>query len=182
MADGSARIDVTDAYSIENYLSPRPVLQRFYANAVKLTGVTFDESTIFKHYDEQLSRFRRMLVPTMAWAAVYRQAGTRPNLNNIQLEKLCQVDGDCTINTLVGERIKHLNHVTEVPAALAFQTSRVHDTVDATDGATANRPAGTSRHGSSLSFGSTWSSISTAWRGRRPERSQFARRLDNRRS
>ncbi len=115
------RIFVTDVYSVENYLSDRNVLQRFYRNAVKLTGVNFVEDPIFQHYEAELQRFRRALLPVMAWAVVHRQANVRPNLNNIHLAAMCEVDENCSIRTKRGQRIPHLNKVTGVSARSRFR-------------------------------------------------------------
>ncbi len=115
------RIFVTDVYSVENYLSDRIVLQRFYRNAVKLTGVNFVEDPIFEHYEAERQRFRRALIPVMAWAVVHRQANVRPNLNNVHLAEMCEVDGDCAIRTKRGQRVSHLNKVTGVTARSRFR-------------------------------------------------------------
>jgi hypothetical protein len=115
------RVFVTDVYSIENYLSERAVVQKFYAAAVRLAGVKFDETTIFDHYQHELVRFRRGLIPLMAWATIHRQAGVRPNLNNIHLSEICQLDDDCSVKMLAGRRIAHLNKVTGVQPRARFR-------------------------------------------------------------
>ena len=110
------RIFVTDVYSIENYLVRRPVLQRFYRDAIRLNRVTFDDEDILKHFDEQHRRFQRMMIGVMAWIVSLRRAGERPNLGDINLGEVCAMDGDCKICPSDGNRLEYLSRVTQSPA------------------------------------------------------------------
>jgi hypothetical protein len=102
------RVFVTDVYSIENYLATRTVMQRFFRDAVRMTGVQFDEATIFEHFEAQRTRFNRLMIPLMAWILALRRAGERPNLNNINLGEVCGLTDDCRVHARVGNRVKHL--------------------------------------------------------------------------
>ena len=110
------RIFVTDVYSIENYLCTTSIVQAFYRNAVKLNHVMFDEETIWCHFDEQLSRFRRIALTIMAWIIAQRRAGLQPNLNNINLSMVCTIDDEGRIAAVRAARVHYLEQVTGVQA------------------------------------------------------------------
>lgn len=102
------RVFVTDVYSIENYLTTRIVVQRFFKDAVKMNGVQFDDETIFDHFEAQRKRFNRLMMPLMGWVITLRRANERPNLNNINLGEVFTFNSDCHVHACVGKRMNHL--------------------------------------------------------------------------
>jgi hypothetical protein len=102
------RIYVTDAYSIESYVTTRESLQKFFASAVRLRDVQFDEAPIFEHFERQRRRFSRLMLPLMAWIILLRRSGERPHLNNIKLHEVFGFSDECAVFGRVGKRLSHL--------------------------------------------------------------------------
>ena len=92
------RIFVTDVYSIENYLVSRDSFIRFCQEAVRLGDVGFQlHSPLLDRFDEQLSRFQRLIIPLMAWVVTMRREGQRPILTNINLGEFFEIDVECSV-------------------------------------------------------------------------------------
>ena len=107
------RVYVTDVYSIENYFVTREVFSRLCTDLIRLRNVDFDFDLVFEHFEQQLTRFYRLVLPTMAWIVCARRFGLRPNLNNIDLDKLFGLSEDCSIGS-AGGRAAYLATVTGV--------------------------------------------------------------------
>lgn len=108
------RVFVTDVYSIENYLVSSGVLESFYRDAVRLTGVTFETSTLVARFEQELGRFHCLSVPLMGWILALRRRELKPNLGDLDLAKLFIVSEECAISALPRGRIEYLNRVSGV--------------------------------------------------------------------
>lgn len=108
------RVFVTDVYSVENFLVCREVLVRFYQDAIRLTGVEFGTAALLERFDRQLLRFHRMAIPLVAWIVVARRAGLRPNLGNIELQRLFGLSEDCDVGIRPCKRVAYLAGATGV--------------------------------------------------------------------
>jgi hypothetical protein len=78
-----------------------------------LRNVNFDFDPVFEHFEQQLKRFHQLVVPIMAWIVCARRSGLRPNLNNIDLNKLFGISDECSIGA-AGYRASYLTTATGV--------------------------------------------------------------------
>ncbi len=109
------RIFVTDVYSIENYLVSRDSFIRFCQEAVRLGDVGFQlHSPLLDRFDEQLSRFQRLIIPLMAWVVTMRREGQRPILTNINLGEFFEIDVECSVRLRPCKGVEYLNRVAGV--------------------------------------------------------------------
>ena len=108
------RIFVTDVYSIENYLVSRDAVSRFIDNFIQFRNVAFQRDAVLDQFDQQLSKFHRLVTPLMAWIIYSRRQGQKPNLSNISLSELFALSEECSIKVRPGERAEYLTRVTAV--------------------------------------------------------------------
>jgi hypothetical protein len=78
------------------------VFSRLCIDLTRLRNVDFDFEPAFEHFDKQLKRFHLSVLPIMAWIVCARRAGLRPNLNNIDLDKVFGIFDDCVIDAASG--------------------------------------------------------------------------------
>ncbi len=108
------RIYVTDAYSVENYLVNKDVIDRFVADFVKVKRVEFDFKAICGDFEEMTYQFQRLVLPLMSWILIMRRAGARPNLNGIDLDKMFVFTGSGPKKRRFRNRVDYLVNVTGV--------------------------------------------------------------------
>jgi hypothetical protein len=107
------RIFVTEWYSIENYLTNRDSVDRYFADFVKLRRVTMDFSGIASQFDLELAGFHRAIRPLMCWIIAMRRNGSRVVLADLKLEKLFRFDGSRIVRNRMDEPMTYLCQVTQ---------------------------------------------------------------------
>jgi uncharacterized protein DUF4435 len=109
------RIFITEVYSIENYIVCSEVLERYYREFIRLSGVTFDFGVVLKKFEEEMARFHVIMGLITAWIIAERRAGQKPNLGNIQLTHLVDLTDDMSVIPARKEsRLVYLRRVTGV--------------------------------------------------------------------
>jgi hypothetical protein len=109
------RIFVTDWYSIENYLVQKEVLERYFADYVKIRRVEVTPELAGQEFDQQLRVFHRIAMPLMAWIIVMRRAGHRVVLTDIDMGEVCKLSGSGTVRRRRNGLLSYLHRVSQTP-------------------------------------------------------------------
>lgn len=87
-------IYVTDTYSIENYLSNVLVIERAIGEIYRLGSGHTACAEMCKLYCTAYTQSSYFLSQLTAWILFHRRNGSRPNLNNINLDQICKISDD----------------------------------------------------------------------------------------
>lgn len=93
-ASADERLLITQVYSIENHLSTPQALEIVLS---ELVGVKKSDKTFLELSGKFLSSqsaFYRKLLPILAISLAMREAGRKPNYNNLDLKKVFEISGD----------------------------------------------------------------------------------------
>lgn len=93
---------------MENYLSSAEVLEGFYRDAVRLSGVRFESTAVVSRFEDELGRFHCCVMPLMAWILAARRSGLKPNLGDVDLGRLVVLSPDCAIGPPPRGRARYL--------------------------------------------------------------------------
>lgn len=85
-------IYVTNTYSIENYLAEIHVIERAIAEIYRLGSGHSACNAFAQAYKTGYSKCAIFFTHLTAWILFHRRKGNRPNLNNIKLEHICQIN------------------------------------------------------------------------------------------
>lgn len=85
-------IYVTNTYSIENYLADASVIERAIAEIYRLGSGHAACIAISQAYITEYRKCTAFFTQLTAWILFHRREGNRPNLNNIKLEQICQIN------------------------------------------------------------------------------------------
>lgn len=96
------RIFVTDYYSIENHLACREAVEHACLQFLKIKNCDLPTNMVADRFDEELKRFQRLIVPLMAWIVCVRRGKLKPNLNNLQLNRLFSIDDNLRVHRTRG--------------------------------------------------------------------------------
>lgn len=82
-------IYVTSGYSIENDVVDKTTCHRTLTELCGFANANHgDLEAVCELFERELESFLQSMVPIMAWILLWRRAGMRPNLNNIQLRDI----------------------------------------------------------------------------------------------
>ncbi|NEQ36658.1 MAG: DUF4435 domain-containing protein [Okeania sp. SIO3I5] len=87
---------VTDYYSIENFLVIETMIRKICEDFYHITDTT-QISEIKSRFQQELKTFYRYLLPIMSWIIYLKKQGYQVNLNNLQMDKLFQLNDDLQI-------------------------------------------------------------------------------------
>ncbi len=117
-------IYITDGYSIENEALNFGTYRRLLEEVFNLSSLAApDVEKLRLTFNRNIEVFREALSPVMAEIILWRQAGLRPNLNNIDVRALFEfVNGDARIRaayTTPDQRAAHAAQCVGLPASPA---------------------------------------------------------------
>lgn len=97
----SDNIYITDGYSIENEALTFGTYRRLLEEVFNIADIGVQDAEKLRHtFERNLAVFREALGPVMAEIILWRQAGLRPNLNNIDIRQIFEfVNGDARIKS-----------------------------------------------------------------------------------
>jgi len=87
---------VTDYYSIENFFVTKTMIRKICEDFYHITDTT-QISEIKSRFQQELKTFYRYLLPIMSWVIYLKQQGYQVNFNNLQMDKLFQLNDDLQI-------------------------------------------------------------------------------------
>jgi hypothetical protein len=91
----------TRVYSVENYMVGVDALETIWREHFCLPQDDPALATVRNQYRAMQARFRRILLPIMAWVLLAKRAGLRPNVNNLNIGRIVAVD-DCEPSVRAG--------------------------------------------------------------------------------
>ena len=92
------RIYVTDYYSVENYLVTEEIVRKIFADYVILKKCILPKDAVPVRFSEELKRFRKLIMPIMAWTVCLRRKGYDVALQNLKLQEIFFIDDDLRIH------------------------------------------------------------------------------------
>lgn len=101
----AANIFVTEYYSIENYLVSEEMLRRVWEDIFSFTNVHFGFDGILARFRSELNRFYAFALPLTAWIIFLRQNGLRPNLNDLNLSRVCSFNNEIALELAEMEKV-----------------------------------------------------------------------------
>lgn len=109
-----ASIYTTELYSIENHLADLDVIDRTISEVFRLGSGHAVCAALLATYQTQFEKSSKFFTEVMAWILFHRRTGSRPNLNNILLNSLCNISPQLEFHSLnIGEAIPQLDQWTE---------------------------------------------------------------------
>jgi hypothetical protein len=109
-------IHVTETYSIENYLVSTPIFEQAVSEILKLNIGDKQLEHLKNKFAPALSIFCETMIPIMAWIVCSRRLGIRPNLSNIKMNEIFNIDDNLILTNKLteSELYSYIESVTKV--------------------------------------------------------------------
>lgn len=91
-------IHVTETYSVENYLVNQELFGQVSSELMKINVGDKQLEKIIDKYSDSENQFCDLMKIIMAWVLCSRRMGVRPNLNNVKLSEIINIDENLDVS------------------------------------------------------------------------------------
>ena len=89
----------TKFYSIENYLVSEEMLLEVWQDILHVEGISPKFERISQRFGTERDKFYRFVAPISAWIVYLRRKGVHPNVDDIRMQQLCEIDSTLTFQS-----------------------------------------------------------------------------------
>jgi hypothetical protein len=108
------RIYITDYYSIENHIVDNYMLRKVWEQYFHFEGEKIpDFEGLEIIFTRALQDFHKSMCPIMAWTLITRKHKERPNLDQLQLDNVIQVDQNGSVQERISRKYSDLHEALE---------------------------------------------------------------------